>query len=82
MGVRPPSQPSMTGLSLSLPPGVPLVVKANSDERIKRIRFPPDLASLQYTDFQQKIATALQYEDVDFRITWEDDDGENVSDRS
>jgi hypothetical protein len=70
----------MTGLDQSLPPGVPLILKASCDERIKRIRFPPDLALLQFSTFQQRIARSLQFEDVDFCITWEDDDGEHVSD--
>ena len=69
----------MTGLNPSLPSNVPLILKASCDERLKRIRFPPDLSSLQYPDFRTKVAGALQFEDVDFTITWEDDDGEHVS---
>jgi len=69
----------MAGLHQSLPLGVPLVLKASCDERIKRIRFAPNLSTLQFNDFQQKIAKSLQFDDVDFCITWEDDDGEHVS---
>lgn len=69
----------MTGLNPSLPGNVPLILKASCDERLKRIRFPPDLSALQYPDFRRKVAGALQFEDVDFTITWEDDDGEHVS---
>jgi hypothetical protein len=61
-----------------LPEGVPLVLKASCDERIKRIRFS-DSSTLQYDHFQSRIAGSLQFEDVDFSITWEDDDGEHVS---
>ena len=69
----------MAALHPSLPAGVPLVVKASCDERIKRIRFLPNLSSLQFTEFQKKIARSLQFDDVDFCITWQDDDGEQVS---
>lgn len=69
----------MSGLHANLPSGIPLIVKADSDETIKRIRFPPDLASLQFVDFHRKIARSLQFQDVDFGIIWEDDDGECVS---
>lgn len=71
----------MSGLHSTLPSGIPLIVRANSDESIKRIRFPPDLSSLQFIDFHRKIAKSLQFQNVDFCIIWEDDDGECVSEK-
>ncbi|UZJ57341.1 hypothetical protein CBS101457_006661 [Exobasidium rhododendri] len=67
----------MSALQQTLPLGVPLILKASCDERIKRIRFAPELSSLDFSEFQQKIARSLQFEGVDFCVTWKDDDGEH-----
>lgn len=67
----------MNGLHSYLPTGVSLVVKASCDDSIKRIRFAPDVTKLQFCEFQEKIAKALLFDHYDFKITWEDDDGEH-----
>lgn len=69
------------GLHPDIPRGVPLILKANCEERIKRIRFGPDVSNLCFDEFQRKVGHALQFDDVDFSVTWQDDDGEfcNIS---
>lgn len=75
-----PRQPDMVSSSMSLHPGlpsdVPLILKASCDERLKRIRFPPNVQLLCFSEFQRKVAHALQFDDVEFSVTWQDDDGE------
>ncbi|PWN36597.1 uncharacterized protein FA14DRAFT_4528 [Meira miltonrushii] len=64
------------GLHPDIPSGVPLILKANCEERMKRIRFGPDVSNLCFDEFQRKVGHALQFDDVDFSVTWQDDDGE------
>ena len=64
------------GLHPDIPRGVPLILKANCEERMKRIRFGPDVSNLCFDEFQRKVGHALQFDDVDFSVTWQDDDGE------
>lgn len=77
--IPPAAMASPISIYPNIPCGVPLVLKARCEDRIKRIRFPPELTLLSFRDFHRRISKALRFDDMEFSITWCDDDGEQVS---